>query len=471
MTGTIHSRELLSLSTHIFFITRIVYLAQHQDADVLDLLKRTNLYFVPMVNVDSLNAISKSFLKDRTIPQFRKNRHSSPQQICSPPDSPGVDLNRNFGFGFAGPGSSSNPCDEEYRGAAAFSEPETLALKKFVESHQNIKFSIDYHAYGNDYVLPSMINRQNMKGTAYEEFLNEAELDSSHKFGSCEELLSYTTSGDISDWMLGEKNIPALSVEIGADPTFTPAVTTGLKDIGAHVKPFYYVWNKIVQQIDVEVVKSYKRYCDQTAGGLLECSDEEGREIIYLVLNITNKGFSPSDSDAAGFYLIAPGDKIQVIRLLKDMREVNSTNAIKLISNGYSITLPSMKARGHNEILVVLSKVRDSNNKPYIINLKYNEFPHLSQKEQKNVDIDTAAIKVDTLFSVELYAGRKGLQYYIWMALGTVLFIAVLAVVVFYVAKIWKKRENVPVDLPLPEFVHDEGTTSGIELREIKDGL
>ncbi len=235
------------------------------------------------------------------------------------------------------------------------------------------------------------------------------------------------------------------------------------------MKPFHYVWNKIIQQIEVNIVKTYKRYCDQTAAGILECSDSQGREIIYLVLNITNKGFSPSDSDAAGFYLIAPGDKVQVIRILKDMVEMNSTNAVKTISNGYSITLPGMKARGRNEILVVLSKVRDHADKSYIINLKYNEFPHLSQKEQKNLDIDTATIKIDTIFSVELYAGKKGLQYYIWMALVTVLFIAVLALVVFYVVKIWKKRENVPVDLPLPEFSHEEGT--GIEMKEIKDGL
>ena len=135
------------------------------------------------------------------------------------------------------------------------------------------------------------------------------------------------------------------------------------------MKPFDYVWNKIVQQIDVKIVNMHKRYCDHTAIGLLECSEADGKEIIYLLLNITNKGFSPSDSDAAGFYLIAPGDKVQVIRLLKDLQEVNATHAVKMISNGYLVSLPSMKARGHNEVLVVLSKIRDAVNKSYIINL------------------------------------------------------------------------------------------------------
>ncbi len=231
MTGGIHSRELLSLSSHIFFISRIIYLAQHQDADVLDLLKRTNLYFVPIVNVDGLNLISKTYLKNRTMFSIRKNRHSYAAFPCPSTENLGVDLNRNFGYGFAGIGSSPQPCDEEYRGPNAFSEPETLALKKFVDSHQNIKFSIDYHSYGNDYILPSMVNRNTMKDTFYEEFLKEAELDPSHKFGTSEELISYTTSGDLSDWMFGEKNIPAISVEIGSEFTFAPAVTPAIKDI------------------------------------------------------------------------------------------------------------------------------------------------------------------------------------------------------------------------------------------------
>jgi carboxypeptidase T len=39
----------------------------------------------------------------------------------------GVDLNRNYGFkfGYDDDGSSSNPCAQDYRGAYAFSEPET----------------------------------------------------------------------------------------------------------------------------------------------------------------------------------------------------------------------------------------------------------------------------------------------------------------------------------------------------------
>ena len=48
----------------------------------------------------------------------------------------GVDLNRNYDYKFAldDIGSSSRQCDEDYRGAHAFSEPETQAVKYFVEN-------------------------------------------------------------------------------------------------------------------------------------------------------------------------------------------------------------------------------------------------------------------------------------------------------------------------------------------------
>ena len=230
MTGSVHPREFLSLSSHIFFITRIIYLAQRQDADILDLLKRTNLYFIPVVNVDGLHSISTAYREKKVILSIRKNRHNY-SESCDSTEGIGVDLNRNFAAGFGSTGASWNPCDEEFRGPNAFSEPETLVIKKFVDSHQNIKFAIDIHAYGNDYVLPSQITRTNMKGTEYEEFYKEAELDSSHKFGTCQEILGYITSGDVSDWIVGEKNIPAFSLEIGAEETFTPASPRAIRDL------------------------------------------------------------------------------------------------------------------------------------------------------------------------------------------------------------------------------------------------
>ncbi len=87
-------------------------------------------------------------------------------------------------FGRSIIGSSGNECDEEYRGTQAFSEPESLTIKKFVDSHQNIKFFLDLHAYGNLYILPSSLVPGKIKGTPYEEFFAEAGLSPKHKYPS-----------------------------------------------------------------------------------------------------------------------------------------------------------------------------------------------------------------------------------------------------------------------------------------------
>ena len=57
---------------------------------------------------------------------WRKNRRKNENSKCV-----GVDLNRIFDKGF-GENSSDDPCQEDYRGPEAFSEPEARALRDYV---------------------------------------------------------------------------------------------------------------------------------------------------------------------------------------------------------------------------------------------------------------------------------------------------------------------------------------------------
>ena len=61
----------------------------------------------------------------------------------------GIDLNRNYEFQFAkdNDGSSSDPCDEQFRGDHAFSESETMAVRDFILRFQNrLGVVINLHA-------------------------------------------------------------------------------------------------------------------------------------------------------------------------------------------------------------------------------------------------------------------------------------------------------------------------------------
>jgi carboxypeptidase T len=45
-------------------------------------------------------------------------------------------------------------CRDDFRGPKPFSEPETQAMRDFVEQWDNIKIAINLHAYGNLLVYP-----------------------------------------------------------------------------------------------------------------------------------------------------------------------------------------------------------------------------------------------------------------------------------------------------------------------------
>ena len=132
-TGTIHAREWIGIELSLSFAK---YIQEHIEYDprLKRILKSTTLYMVPCANPDGFEYSRNHFSF------WRKNRRNNGDGTY------GVDLNRNFSIGFApNKVTSSNV----YSGPSAFSEPETAALRDFVEAHQNITIALDYHSQGN----------------------------------------------------------------------------------------------------------------------------------------------------------------------------------------------------------------------------------------------------------------------------------------------------------------------------------
>jgi len=102
-------------------------------------LEAVDFYILPVMNPDGYKF---SFESDRL---WRKTRsyHGSPFG-CR-----GVDANRNFGFGFGGPGSSNDPCSQTYRGPEAYSEPECDAVKNYIEAKPEVNWQafVTTHSY------------------------------------------------------------------------------------------------------------------------------------------------------------------------------------------------------------------------------------------------------------------------------------------------------------------------------------
>lgn len=132
-TGTIHAREWIGIELSLSFAK---YILDHIDYDpqLNSILDRTTLYMVPCANPDGFEYSRNHFSF------WRKNRRKNAD------GSFGVDLNRNFSVGFT---PNKNTSSNVYSGPSAFSEPETLALRDFFTSHENITIALDYHSQGN----------------------------------------------------------------------------------------------------------------------------------------------------------------------------------------------------------------------------------------------------------------------------------------------------------------------------------
>ena len=84
---------------------------------------------------------------------WRKNRQRRSGQSCV-----GTDVNRNWPYQWNVPGgSSTNPCSETYRGAAAGDTPENKALVAHTQNiarTTGIKFYVDWHSFSQLILLP-----------------------------------------------------------------------------------------------------------------------------------------------------------------------------------------------------------------------------------------------------------------------------------------------------------------------------
>jgi hypothetical protein len=227
-TSVHHSREPLSLTMIVLMVREILKLVRGAGHNKMKELLRDNIiFFLPIMNVDSYVYINENYFgaHSKQIRMIRKNRHGTPG--CADWLG-GVDLNRNYDmkFGMDEEGSSSNPCSEDYRGIRPFSEPETSALKAYVDSHPNIVSDVNIHTYGNAWIYPyNYVRDKNnhlleQKNRLFFDFYNEFtsqihKKDMRALFGNAAFALDYSTNGEAGDWFTGKKHILNIDVELG----------------------------------------------------------------------------------------------------------------------------------------------------------------------------------------------------------------------------------------------------------------
>lgn len=113
----IHARELASPASGLFLLEKFL-----ENPACEGLLERIRWYVIPVLNPDGYKyAVETGQL-------WRKNRELIPTSDCV-----GIDLNRNFPVGWENLTQKQYFCDETYCGQMPISEPESVALKKFLD--------------------------------------------------------------------------------------------------------------------------------------------------------------------------------------------------------------------------------------------------------------------------------------------------------------------------------------------------
>jgi carboxypeptidase T len=239
-TALHHAREACSLSQLIFYMWYILE-NYSTNPDIAATINSTELYFVPCLNPDGY--VFNQTNSPNGGGMWRKNRRVNGGNTF------GVDLNRNYGdhWGFDNIGSSPTSSSDTYRGTAAFSEPETQAIRNFCNSHSFVS-ALNAHTYGNLLVypwgyIPSLLTPDSMTFINLGVHLTE---ESRLQYGTCDQTLAYIVNGDSDDWMYGEQStkpkIYAMTPEAGsAADGFWPASSRILDICKTTFKQNYYL--------------------------------------------------------------------------------------------------------------------------------------------------------------------------------------------------------------------------------------
>ncbi|HUR85675.1 MAG TPA: M14 family zinc carboxypeptidase [Solirubrobacteraceae bacterium] len=133
----------------------------------------------------------------------------------------GVDLNRNYGGFWGGPGASFDAEADDYRGAGPFSEPEVQNVRELVSAHQ-VTTLITNHTYSNLVLRPPGVAAA---GDPPDEALYKAlgdEMASKNGYVSQHGFELYDTTGSTEDWSYYATGGLGFTFEIGENEFHPP---------------------------------------------------------------------------------------------------------------------------------------------------------------------------------------------------------------------------------------------------------
>ena len=212
-TALTHAREPLGMM-NLFYFVQMLAESYQTDPELTYLINNREMWFIPVVNPDGY--IYNEYIEPDGGGMHRKNRLDTG---CGNGTNRGVDLNRNYGYGWGSDntGSSPNPCSTTYRGESEFSEPETQAVRDFIIARE-FKNVLHYHTYSNLYIHAwgdgSLPDEPDL--TTLREIGEEMARYNGYVVGTGLSTIGYTVNGDAVDWTYGDQDIISYVPEVGS---------------------------------------------------------------------------------------------------------------------------------------------------------------------------------------------------------------------------------------------------------------
>lgn len=242
--GLHHAREHLTVEQALY-VLRLLADNYGSDSRITNIVNSRETYIVFNLNPDG----GEYDIATGSYRSWRKNR-----QPNSGSSYVGTDLNRNYGYrwGCCG-GSSGSPSSETYRGATAFSAPETARMRDFINSRvvggvQQIKALITFHTYSELILWPY--------GYTYTDVPGDMTQDDRDVFAAMGQTMAgyngytpqqasdlYITDGDMTDWAYGVHRIFAFTFELyprSSNPGFYPPDEVIPRETSRNREPILY---------------------------------------------------------------------------------------------------------------------------------------------------------------------------------------------------------------------------------------
>lgn len=199
--GCTHAREIVTPEMVLQEAEKLV--TQYgKDADVTAAVDNREIWLVPMVNPDGHMHAMKG-------ESWRKNTNS----VDGGHSDPGIDLNRNFGSFWGVVGDSSDPDSDVFRGPAAFSEPETRAIRDFTTAHVPSIY-MTFHSFSNSVMWPwDHVNEAPPDARLAKVGAAMGKLSGYEAYQGCD---MYLNGGDDEEWVFENLKSLAFTIEIGS---------------------------------------------------------------------------------------------------------------------------------------------------------------------------------------------------------------------------------------------------------------